>query len=396
MFDTIHGYRSVLFAIGILLLPTDVLCQNTLNKDLDLLYYSSILNIDRVKCDTTFEKNVVLLNNKIKIHGVCKNQTICHIGVKLFPNTVQSNCDNVIERFIERKLLVYLIRNSTPDSISRDLLFNDEMLIYDNIPFGEKGFKDFSLALNLLNGKSSVKVFSDSARIMAQFKFGNDFLFFSFHRNFNLISGNDKIDADNILFEELKKYQWLNGMGRNSSINTLYTDAKHEFDSIYSFNHGEYYHILKGTYYTSYDGRNYSTLYNPKFPVLSFISTVLHPDLNSPKINVVINHKQYNKDQRIIIPLENLIEFLSNKNELFWGMEDTTSTLSGTLLAYNKELNYVHLLFFSTTRINFFGSKPELNCKMYTYIHTDNVSELFGTESNKRNNNLPDKINVKY
>ena len=61
-------------------------------------------------------------------------------------------------------------------------------------------------------------------------------------------------------------------------------------------------------------------------------------------------------------------------------MEDTTkSSLKATVIAYNRNLNFIHLLAINTSFNELFKSNGQFNITLFTNIPTDNIKNLFGT-----------------
>ena len=59
--------------------------------------------------------------------------------------------------------------------------------------------------------------------------------------------------------------------------------------------------------------------------------------------------------------------------------------MSGTLIIFNRKLNFVNLLYVNTNKNTLFGDIPIINAKLYTNIPSDNIKNLFADYDSSNN-----------
>ena len=366
--------------------------QNYYNQEISKLYNNKIIKkVHYSKKDTLVQLDINIGNQLINYRVILKKSRIDHIGIKLFPDSVLLQPNNLVYKFIERKFLQYALINET-DSIGMDLKLCNSFLMCNNIQYGSSGFTNFSIALNTLNNVLSYEMYSDSSKIFIKIRGNKSELIFAFKKNFNLISGLNKIEADDLLLNDLNTYSAKEKDNNNKIVGN--SEMSKFNDSVFSVYGNEYMHLLSGSYYIIKYDTAYKPLFDKNYPVKSFITSIIQPE-NNHQINIILTHKQYKYDKKLVLVLSNVINYLKKEHELYFGIEDTSSSLSGTLIAYNRNLNYLHLFYFTTDKKTLFSSNPEYLCKLYTYIPTDNIKNLFLIEDDIKSTKKKGDIHVK-
>jgi hypothetical protein len=96
-------------------------------------------------------------------------------------------------------------------------------------------------------------------------------------------------------------------------------------------------------------------------------------------IDLTLNN--YNKVENLKLNLAQFLSHFDKNYYKFFGVEEITDkTIRGTLILYNRNLSYMHLLDIVTEKNNL---THNIKIKMHTYIPTDNIKELFGLMKNK-------------
>ena len=103
------------------------------------------------------------------------------------------------------------------------------------------------------------------------------------------------------------------------------------------------------------------------------------PTEANKKIQLNIIHKIYGDEKyNYKVNLNDFISFFSNEFELYFGIEEKTDeNMSGTLIIFNRKLNFVNLLYVNTNKNSLFSENPSINAKLYTNIPSDNIKNLF-------------------
>jgi hypothetical protein len=240
-------------------------------------------------------------------------------------------------------------------------------------PVNDRYLDDF---INAVNGGMSnliINRLSDSTHFVFIIKANSIEIFYSVKKNYNLICGLNKFEADNILLDEIKNYR------KKYKYDTAFIPSGLALigDSVYAAIGSEFMRTLSSTFYVVKSDSTFVPLFHKSYPVESFITTILRPSSSIPSIDVVLEHNQYNDVRLLGVQLEALVEFFAKDHQLFFGVEDSVKMYSGTLIAHNSELNYLHLLYFQTSYDVMFGIHPEYRCKLYSFIPTYNVKNLF-------------------
>jgi hypothetical protein len=120
-------------------------------------------------------------------------------------------------------------------------------------------------------------------------------------------------------------------------------------------------------------------LFSREYPLESFCNIFLMPMEANKKIQLNITHKIYGDEKfDYKVNLNDFVSFFSSEFEFYFGIEEKTDEhMSGTLIIFNRRLNFVNLLYVDTNKNTIFGENPSVNAKLYTNIPSDNIKNLF-------------------
>ncbi len=112
--------------------------------------------------------------------------------------------------------------------------------------------------------------------------------------------------------------------------------------------------------------------------------------MGNNNIKIEIEHKRYaNETSNYTLSLPQLIAFC-NANSLtpYIGIEGVKEELlEATVILHSKKYNYIHLLHVRTNTETLMSSGDAMiYCRMYSYINTDNVTNLFDINYKESNN----------
>jgi len=324
--------------------------------------------------DTTIKKVSSINGRTFTYHFQIKSGSIDHIGVSIFPDELVFGYGSTggIYRYLERKMLLYIL-SFEASYVTRDIFEDGAELLVNGEPISDKHFGDFIDVVSTGGSSIAIDVFSDSTYFKCRLRARKVDIFYTVKKTYNIICGVNKIEADMLLFDALSKYRIVD----NRSKPIICDNLKIRDDSVYVIEGKHFLKTLSSAFYVFKRDSSFVPLFNPNYPVESFVTTVLRPSSVSPNIDVLLEHRQYRGARALGVSLRDLIEFFSKDHELFFGIEDSTKLLSGTLVAYNGELNYLHLFHFQTNYGILFSSHPEYFCQLYTFIPTFNVKNLF-------------------
>lgn len=357
------------------------MCAGFYNDDIKYICNTLAISIPDI-ADTIYEQEIVVNNRKLTCHISIEDSVVCHIGISMFPAVLHKGNDKWLYRFVERKILLYsLLKDNTV--ITRDLNFNDA-IIYIGSKGGVHRMKDYREMLLYANAREAY-LKGDSATCIAYLYNGTDTLGFIFKRNYFNLTGTNKIEADNKLFKHLSIVH-----------NVSYAGAENDYcmfpvllnDSVMAMMGKTYLNCFRSTYYVVRKRGRCLSVYDSCYPVLSFVNSIIRAEDVCVNIKLLLTHSQYKGLSSMVVKLPVLINYLRQEHELYLGLEDTTSTLSGTLIAYNKSLNYLHLLSFKVVREKLFAAIPEYECRLYSFIPACTIDNLFGEYKKSKNTYL--------
>ncbi len=317
----------------------------------------------------------------IKMHIAVEDSVIVHAGFGLFTDSLLTGRDRWMYRFIERKLLLYAVCLDEA-ALARDLDINDVLLDCDRDGVA-LSFCGQNLLTTIVADTPSITVSSTNMVIKAIVRAKAGSVSLTFRRNGATMTGVNKIDAEIALMHALL---WYTDDADSSRITISTGDTLMLNDSVRAVVDGTYMEHFQQKYFVVKQDGDYHTLYDEVYPVESFVTSVINPGKDSKNTSVLLTHVQYGGKKQVVLNLRNLILYLKRDHELYIGLEDAPGKMTGVLLAHNKALNYLHMLRFDTNAEMLFSGEPEYFCKLYAYIPTDNIKNLFGKyEKRKRN-----------
>lgn len=299
---------------------------------------------------------------------------LSHIGMDLFPSDQElALCPEVL-CFLERTFLEYLLVNDI--SINKKKAEEDKIELWLNgNSLGDPGFTSFNRILPVLLDGFKFNIVHDSLYYFAEFYQSSGSLKIKFAANYNTITGMDKAELENKLYDEIINFKDSIRKECTSLIGNIQI-----YKDIYCYKGNIFLPGINADIYYDLDSNIYSPVYDKNHLNESFSNYFLCSPSASRNIKANIEYKMYgNFTKSIECDVTNFLNLFSQEYEFYFGLEDSTSThLRGVLIIYNRNLNYFHLLDILTDEQTLFEKGSNLYIKLYSYIPIDNIKDLFG------------------
>ncbi|MGB0869855.1 MAG: hypothetical protein ACPGSD_09675 [Flavobacteriales bacterium] len=330
--------------------------------------------VNRIIEDELSEKNILDLNQNsstsIKIENlefkIGKENCLDSLNqyyFKLFPSTPSLNIAD-IERFVERKLLFWIIANKEEKEENQGI---DKTYLY----MKSGSFVSNAFIHSLQNGHFDYNVESrDSSYFVTLSNVKKQTLHISFPKNYYIISGKEK---------QLLTLDFLNKISNNNSSH-FYIDSLEgslEFNNIISQTKEKFFLIkdIKNTLYKYTDSN--TILYDVGYPDLSFSNLLLSDISKDKNIEIRIKFTDYKSTDSVQVPLRNLLSHFDCTFDKYVGFEVMEGEqYRTTLVIFNKEYSYAHLFDIGVIKKNIFNEPLLLSANMYAFIPYHNIKEL--------------------
>jgi len=347
---------------------------NFISKSVESLYLKlpidcqkAIINSDIIDCH---------VNEKfIKLTSVKHDNVITHLGLSIFNSKSINNSFPELNQFIERTFLDYLLTNSFEKVLQTTKESSIEMY-YNQMKYGSPLFKDIHILEDYFEGKTDYSVKHDSLLYFVKFTNANGEVFqINFPANNTLLTGMDKAELSDYLYNALTHAKDSVVKEWPAYNNSLIKDKDIFIRKGSSIFPG----ISSDVFYLKYEEK-YVPLFDKQYLKESFSNFFLCYPVNEKRLRIHIEYKMYgNISKSIEIGVANLLNLFSKDYELYFGIEDSASNkLRGTLVIYNRKLNYIHILDIQTDEQTLFGGKSSISGKLFSFIPMDNIKSFFG------------------
>jgi hypothetical protein len=154
-----------------------------------------------------------------------------------------------------------------------------------------------------------------------------------------------------------------------------------EYKEMFFYKAGKtYFNVFESKTYYDCTNRVCKPIYNPKMPLESFVDLFLTNVSASTASSLNVTHHIYpNQKFTYNLTLAKFLQFMTPSHELYFAIEKfDSSVISGVLILKDKNRPYFHLLLADASIVNMFNiNGHQLQCKLYSYIPTDNIKNIF-------------------
>lgn len=310
----------------------------------ELQRLSKLLAVDEATLKDGY--NYLTVNGQQVIVTV-KGNTVNHIGLRLFGESTRNLDNTPVFDFLER----YFLQLKYPPTVKTA----QKMISDDQFQFVKGSLK----TVDDIRPTDGFGFNYDKRQYTASWnRDGQPLLTVSFPVEYELISGENKIEAENNLLADIKR-----------------TEVKDV--------------TCKTAHDPHYINENFSNrLYYQKGEL---VSSVRHPAESASNMLLSLKAKgQYDlkvtqvsygfKKTVFNVPLRQWIAFCQNSGcVLYVGIEDISEKgeVSAVVLAVNEAENYNHVLTVTIPQVTIHDKKGSLNARLYPYVPTHNVKSLF-------------------
>lgn len=312
----------------------------------ELKRLASVLSIDDKALKDGY--NLLAANNR-QVVVIVRNNTVSHIGWQLFSKDIREVGNTPVLDFLER---YFLQLNYPPKDISaRQMLSDDE-------------FKFLKGSLNTVSDILPTDAFGfnyDKRKYVATWtRNGQSILSVTFPVEYELISGENKIEAENNLKADIQNTS-LKGVKPKTAPDVHYINDK--FTNRLYKKKGE-------------------LLFSERHPAETVSNMLLSMETKGD-YNIKITQLSYGFRKLVFtVPLRQWIAFCQNSGCLLYvGIEDITADgdVSAVVIAVNDAENYNHVLTVTVPLDAIHAQKGSLEARLYPYVPTHNVQSLFAT-----------------
>lgn len=377
--------------IGIIVLLSNIVgnAQELFYSQKDEALYitlNSVCHIDTIPTNKYSFPCAKLVKGDVVNIIICKddNNIIEHIGCKFIPDSLNL-ASNQITRFLERELLEILLSDDVQKTmkINHDnnlfILLNDDTIPIDLI-------EDKSRFFTLWKSNNGIIINRENNNYKVTILCANDQnLTFVFQADVSLISGMNKKELEIKLALQLSNY-YAKDIADSISISNLdYLQYLHNSDSLCHdsvfVDKGDSFVIpqINGDMYYLKNDTIYTPVLDTSYMAISFSNAILMPNLKNYYIE--IEHSLYGyKKQIFTMSSQDFFDFFAKEFEKYFGIETLEKDkLTGTLVLYNHEAEYIHIAFISTT-LDDLMNEGKIYLKLSSYIPQHNIKTLFGKD----------------
>lgn len=315
---------------------------------------------------------------------LCKDETgvVDHIGCCFLPDSIRLVNIPVVQ-FLEREILTILTNSDVITALRSDLE-NGLQLMYNDHLISHSLLQDKKGLCSLLKQCNGIIIKKeDNTYYVSLVSLNGNQLSFSFPADCNLISGMNKKELEIRLSFQLKNHISKNIDDQAALSDLCYLQLMK--DTIFK----EQVYVKKGDEFNIPQINNdlfyfkedsiYSLISDTSFVALSFSNVLLAPSSNHYTID--IKHRMYSSIvQNYAIDIQDFNDFFSQGFERFFGIESLMpGNLSGTMILYNRNEEYIHLAYVTTTLEDLInGGKIVMD--LYSYIPQHNIKTLYGEQ----------------
>ncbi|MDR2385349.1 MAG: hypothetical protein LBD80_06790 [Tannerella sp.] len=327
-----------------------------------------------VECRSDFGVNIpdclTVIKGKEIVVEYDSSQIISHLGISLFAKETKKAVNTVVCNFIER-ILLELVLQATPEDMFRKMEEYKIAISKNGQIYNISRIKSLPSVLEKIRHDTPFAIQKEQKTYTAVWDFNDgDILSITFPSDRELVSGENKKEADEMLNKALSEYQCR----QNISLDTIYSSYGLTFipeTNIYK-KEGLYYitdSINENVYYAKQSDSLFCIV-DDDSNVLASVSNLFQGHISGSNVMLEVKHHGYgNLQPEIRISLKDFVCLFRNDFNLYCAVRDKeTDEMSITLVLYNKYLDYIHLLSVTTTKTQVLQRKDILKADFYSNI----------------------------
>jgi|GEM_PF-1244921 len=312
---------------------------------------------------------------------------VSHLGISMFSKEIKAMMNVPVCNFVERFLLELALAENEQEANAK--LSHYGILIQRNgIKFGEANVKSIVDILNEIADPVSFSLTKDDKTYTAAWKYGLQNLFtIQFPINRELITGTNKIEADNDLFDQLKDTNCKNPLADPvrpfNDADLVSDDGKVFIKKGDSFVLGR---INENTYYKK-TPKGYELIFDEKYPTESLANLFLG-NIEKDNLKIHVTHSMYgNYNPEFEMKLNDFICFFKQDFNIYAATyQKRSGQLNATVIFQNKLYNYIHLLVISVKQETIFSGNGVLVASFRSNIPQHNINSVISDFMNSSSN----------
>ncbi|MDR3268186.1 MAG: hypothetical protein LBT83_03870 [Tannerella sp.] len=301
------------------------------------------------------------------------------MGVALFSETMDKRYARPVYSFIERYLLALLLKRNQTEQ--RYLLREDFVTLKVNGRNFLDGKQPLSLLVHAIDSASSFRLTGDSSHFRAQWSVANEDIELSFPKQYDLILGQDKKELAASFQYELESFVYrkpdiaYHPLSPHSvPVSGVYADM------------GDTYIIpqMQSGRFMQKKELGYDYIFNERMGTESLLNLFTYADEMSRKNKLQLTIKGYQLSREFSFGLDRLCAYMKAQQcTAYMGIETQTDTLyTGTVVYVNRDLMYMHLLYFKFPKEAFKRDEVPVYATLHPYIPINNIETLYGELDN--------------
>jgi len=304
---------------------------------------------------------------------------VSHLGISMFSKELKELINEPVCNFVERFLLELVLAADGKAIVS--LLNHHDILLQKNgRKFGEGNVNSIQAILNEITDPVRFTFSKDDKSYSFFWEYGLQDLFaIQFPLNRELITGTNRVEADNVLFDQLQDNNCKN---LPALADNLFDSAKlSTYDGTVFVCKGDSFmlgSINENTYYRK-AARGYELIFDAKYPSES-LSNLFFGNFANNTLKIHVTHSMYgNYNPEYEIRLNDFICFFKQDFKVFTASyEKEPGVINATVIFQNKLYNYIHLLIISAKKETIFSKNGVLSASFRSNIPQHNIKSLVG------------------
>ena len=304
---------------------------------------------------------------------------VSHLGISMFSKEIKEIINEPVCNFVERFLLELLLADDNNEIIS--LLDHYGILLQKNgRKFGQGNVTSIREILNEIEDPVSFTLSRDDKSYVAAWEYGQQNLFaIQFPLNRELITGSNKLEADNVLFDQLK----------DTNCNNISPTANFMVDDAALTTKDGTVYICKGdsfllgmineNKYFKKTAKGYELIFDANYPNES-LSNLFFGNFGNNNLKIHVTHAMYgNYNPEFEMRLNDFICFFQNDFKIYVAAyEKERGVINSTVVFQNKQFNFINLLIISTKVDEIFNKNGVLQASFRSNIPQHNINSLAG------------------
>ena len=194
----------------------------------------------------------------------------------------------------------------------------------------------------------------------------------------------DKVDADNILYNELKTAL------PPSTVNVPVLAAKSILKKTNEENvfkvMGKSFQVesLRSDYYVKRNGNQYDVLFDARYPLESFVNLLMNKVAKNSNTILITHHQYGNIVKKLKMPMINMYNLLGRTMEIYcFVTEVNKKNVNGILVFHDPNKSLIHMMEVSADTRMIVKGNAQIEANLYSNIPQDNIRSLFKEKKSK-------------